>query len=328
MKSGAFWQCAVLGAVGLQVACGSSPTQPHIFRVVDSVALGGTPFAAAISPSGVTYVTQVHAGTVVRARTPSPPFSTLISVGPLPSQIRVSPNGQTAYVGNQGDGTITFVNVQTDQAFDTVTVTQGSILTIGLSPAGTSLYALTDFHGVYVVDAATRAVVDSIPPTSTGHILTGIAFHPTAPRMYIAARDAGTVAVIDTDAHTVVTTYAVSGGRIQDLAVAGDGAELYGTDIQRSGLVIWNLRSGSPAYVELLIGSGQVRNAFDVAVTPNGAQLLVSTLADGKVYIVDPAARIVVDSIVTGGSPRYIALDTDGRRAVIPNEMGWVSFVR
>jgi YVTN family beta-propeller protein len=108
--------------------------------------------------------------------------------------------------------------------------------------------------------------------------------------------------------------------------VARDGSELYGTDIQRSGLVIWNLRSGGPEYIELLIGSGQVRNAFDVAVTPNNRRLYVSTLADGKVYIIDRATRMGRGSIATGGSPRYIAFDRTGTRAVIPNEMGWVNF--
>src|SRR5207247_11430839 len=94
--------------------------------------------------------------------------------------------------------------------------------------------------------------------------------------------------------------------------------------IERSGLVIWNLKSGSAAYQELLIGSGQVRNAFDVAVTPDDAQLYVTTLADGKVYVLDRAQRMVVDSIVTGGRPRYVGFDADGTHALRPKRGGRV----
>jgi YVTN family beta-propeller protein len=325
MRPSATRSLGVLAAVGLLVGRGSDPTESRLS--VDSVPLGGTPFAVAIAPSGITYVTQASGASAARAEQPRPPFSLLVPVGPVPSQVRMSPTGQTAYVANQNMRTVTFVNVVTNQPFDTVAVPAGSILTIGLSPGGERVYALTDYHGVYVIDALDRTVIDSIPETKTGHILTGVAFHPTAPRMYVAARDAGTVAVIDTDADTVVTTYAAHGARIQNVAVARDGSELYGTDIQRSGLVIWDLRSGGPDYVELLIGSGRVRNAFDVAVTPNNRRLYVSTLADGRVYILDRATRRVRGSIVTGGSPRYIAFDRNGTRAVIPNEMGWVNFI-
>src|SRR5438034_818512 len=116
---------------------------------------------------------------------------------------------------------------------------------------------------------------------------------------------------------------------IQDVDLAiREGAHVQLGVVGRYGLVIWNLKSGSAAYQELLICSGQVRNAFDVAVTPDDAQLYVSTLADGKVYVLDRAQRMVVDSIVTGGSPRYVGFDADGTHAVIPNEGGWVDFVR
>lgn len=321
-------------AGSLLIGCHSGTTerQPLVLHhpalaAVDTVALAGTPFAVAISPAGVVYVSRLLGGSIARADLPNASFTTFVPAGPLPSQVRISPTGLTAYVGNQDAGTITFVNVPTGQPFDAAAV-RGSVLTIGVSPDGLRVYALTDYYGVYVIDALARRVIDSIPAAKTGALLTGVAFHPSLPRMYVCARDAGTVTVIDTNADTVVATYPVSGARIQNAAVAQDGSELYATDIERSGLVVWNLRSGSPTYQEFLIGSGVVRNAFDVAVTPDDAQLYVSTLADGKVYVLDRVGRTVVDSIVTGGSPRYIAFNADGTRAVIPNEYGWVNFIR
>src|SRR6266542_6425608 len=66
-----------------------------------TVPVSGTPFAVAVSPSGVVYVTRVHAASVVRADLPSTTFSEPFPVGDLPSQVRFSPYGNTAYASNQ-----------------------------------------------------------------------------------------------------------------------------------------------------------------------------------------------------------------------------------
>ena len=296
-------------------------------ETVTTVPLGGAPFAVAISPAGAVYVSQSLAGSLARGNLPRTDLPVHVPVGPLPSQVRVRASGQTAYVSNQDAGTITVVRVATNQVVGTIALTP-SILTIGLSPDGRRLYALTNFHGLYVISTATRTVVDSIPASGTGTILAGIAFHPSGTCMYVAARDQGTVAVINTATNAVVTTLPVPGGRIQNVAVSRDGSELYATDIERSKLIIWKLVTGSSAFEEVPIGSGAARNAFDVAVTRDNARIWVSALADGKVFVLDRVTRRLVHSVTTGGSPRYIAFDATGGTAVIPNESGWVTFVR
>ncbi len=230
-------------------------------------------------------------------------------------------------MGNQDARTVTFITIATNEPFDTLAVPAGSILTLGLSPDGDRLYALTDYYGVYVIDALARRVIDSIPGASTGDILTGVAFHPTAPRMYIAARDLGAVTTINTETNAVIKTNTVTGGRIQNVAVSLDGGSLFATDIERSRLITWNLASGGSDYLETDVGTPIRRNAFDVAVTPDNAQIYVSTLADGKVYVLDRATRAPLGAIATGGNARYIAFNRTGTLAVIANEMGWVSFV-
>jgi len=305
---------------------GHAPRHPTR-EVVSAVPLAGTPFAVAISPAGAIYVSQAYAGSLARGNLPRTDLPVGIPVGPLPSQVRVDPNGRRAYVGNQDAGTITVVRVATNEVVDTIALTP-SILTIGVSPDGRRLYALTDYHGVDVISTATRNVVDSIPASSTGTILTGVAFHPSQHCMYVAARDQGTVAVINTATNAVVTTLSVTGGRIQNVAVSQDGGELYATDIERSKLIIWKLSAGSAAYEEIAIGSGVSRNAFDVAVTRDNAQIYVTTLADGQVFVLDRVTRGLVGAVLNGGSPRYVAFDASGGTAVIPNESGWVTFVR
>src|SRR5205807_1123867 len=209
-------------------------------------------------------------------------------------------------------GTVTFINVATNQAFGTATVPEGSILTTGLSPDGSRLYALTDYYGVYVIDTATGQVVAQIP--TAGMILTGVAFHPFAPCMYVAARDEGTIRTVDLRNNRIVHTDVVTGARIQNVAVSRDGSVLFATDIERSKLLARGLTSESATFLQYAIGSGRVRNAFDVAVTPDNAQLYVSTLADGKVYVLDRATRALRDSVRTGGSARYIGFSAVAAR--------------
>lgn len=321
-------------AIGAALQCTNStgpaaPAFTHPSRNgSDSIPLTGRPFAVTISSSSLVFVTQLDAGYMGRTTVASRTFGTDFPVGAIPSQVRVSANGQTVYVNNQDAGAIKFLDASADTTYQTTTVL-ASVLSIGLSPSGARLYALTDYRGVYVIDAHSGAVLDSIAPTDVGSILTGVAFHPTHPLMYVSARDGGTVATINTQTDAVIHLDSVVGGNVQNVAVSPDGSQLFATDILRSKLIAWDLTSGSLAstYHEYAIGTPVSRNAFDVAVTRDNAQVYVSTLVDGKVYVLDRTTRAPIDSIRTGGSARYIGFNALGDTAVVPNEGGWVTFV-
>jgi YVTN family beta-propeller protein len=283
--------------------------------------MAGTPFAAAVTSDGVVYVTQLHSSSLARTDLAGATVKDVISVGIHPSQVRVGPSGRV-YVGNQDTPSVGVVDPAAGRQTISFPLTR-SVLTLGVSPDGNRIYAPTDFGGVKILDGHNGSELATVP---AGPVLTGIAFDPRAPRVYVAARDGGTVTAIDTRTNQTVATFATAGSP-QNVAVSPDGAELYVADIANSAIQIWNLRTEMRTAV-VPIGSGVSRNAFDVAVTPDGAQLWVSTLADGKVYIVNRASRAVERVITTGGSPRYIVFDVTGSRAVITNESGWVTFIR
>ncbi len=287
----------------------------------------GLPFAVAVSRNNVAYITQLLNATAVRAQLPSSALSASFPVGDIPSQVRMSPDGSTAYVENQDSRTITYIDVATNTVIGTASIPDGSILQLGLSPEGDRLYALTDYYGVYVIDVSSRSLIAEIPASSTGSVLTGVAFHPFASCMYISARDEGVVRTVDLTLNAVVAERAVAGGRIQTVAVSRDGATLYGADIGRSKLISWDLPSASSSFTETNVGTPIDRNVFDVEVTPDNAQLWVGTLADGKVYVFDRATHAALGEIATGGSVRYIGFSPAGSQAVIANESGWVNFV-
>jgi DNA-binding beta-propeller fold protein YncE len=146
--------------------------------------------------------------------------------------------------------------------------------------------------------------------------------------MYIAARDEGVVRIVDLTLNAVVGDLPVPGSRMQTLVVSLDGTMLYGADIGRSKLIAWDLRSGSAVYRETNVGTAMDRNAFDDEETPDNAELWVSTLADGKVYVFERSTLRSLGEVVTGGNARYIGFRASGSQAVIANESGWVDFVR
>ncbi len=327
---------AGLVLVLVPLACRQEPTGPaansrqdepvgHPGLGIESAPLEGSPFAVAINRGGVYYITTVY-GIVARGELPSTGLSNQTEVGTLDSQVRISPDGRTAYVNNQDAGTIEVIDVRSNKIIDTIQAIP-SILTTGISNDGQTFYSLTDYHGIDIISTTTLQIMDNIPASSVGTLLTGVAFHPTKPLMYVAARDAGVVTVVQIPQNIVVKTLAVPGARIQNVTVSHDGTQLFATDIQRSKLIVWDLIEENAPYQEVAIGSGRVRNAFDVAETPDGVQLYVSALADGNVYVLDRASLSPVGTLPVGGSPRYIAFNASGTHAIIPNEYGWVSFV-
>src|SRR6266849_970135 len=199
----------------LPVACKQEPTDPfgssrtkdpagHPVLGVESVPLNASAFAVAINRDGVYYVTTVF-GPVVRGVLPSTDLSNQLQSGILDSQVRISPDGRTAYVNNQDAGTIEVIDVRTNVITDTIHAIR-SILTTGISNDGQTLYSLTDYHGIDIISTSTLQITANIPASSVGSLLTGIAFHPTQPLMYVAARDAGVVTVVQIPANTVVDT--------------------------------------------------------------------------------------------------------------------------
>ena len=56
-----------------------------------------------------------------------------------------------------------------------------------------------------------------------------------------------------------------------------------------------------------------------LALTPDGRQLWVTSLADGLVYVYDPATRKLQGKVVVGRCPNWIAFSPDGRYGAVSN---------
>jgi YVTN family beta-propeller protein len=66
---------------------------------------------------------------------------------------------------------------------------------------------------------------------------------------------------------------------------------------------------------------------FGLSLTPDNAQLYATSPETGMLWIVDRASRAQVKTLPVGGTPRRIAFDERGTRAVVSNEAGFVTII-
>ena len=52
-------------------------------------------------------------------------------------------------------------------------------------------------------------------------------------------------------------------------------------------------------------------------------------ISEGEdIYVIDPVARTLIHSSVVGGSTRHVVFTANGSIGIVPNENGWVEFIR
>lgn len=250
----------------------------------------------------------------------SPPSPTgNLEVGSTPSHVALAPGGATAYIVNQYGRRLTIVNTETNTITDTVPLGHEGY-NVAVAPNGARVYVTTGDGWVMEVNAVTRAIVDSV---QVGAGANGLAFHPTAPRLFVSSVLTGTVAAINTTSLTVERTYTV-GGMPQRIAVAPSGTTLYAAN-EITGIDFLNLTSGAVTSTPLAPPGPVV--AIGLALSLDGYYAYVGMANGGKVEVVDVADRTVLMTITTGGDPRNIAI-APGGGIVIANQAGWIDFVQ
>lgn len=286
--------------------------------------LGDHPFGIAVSSEGTIYIGRPYANRLERVDLPGSDFTGGVSVGDIPTAIAFGPAGDRAYVTNQWSQSVGIIDVASNVQVAAVTV-PGDPFVLAVAPDGGTVYASTNVGGVHAIDAVADTIVAS---WSFKGPINGLAFHPDGVRLYAVVQfgydqTPGEIEEIDTRTQAVLRTIAVpDAGDLQGIAVSPDGSELYVAD------------EYGPLHVLELDGGTQVatvpgaQGGFGLALTRDGTQLYMSTSYGGVVYVVDRAGRSLLKTIETGGRPRRIVFDLTGTTAVIPNEDGWVDFVK
>jgi DNA-binding beta-propeller fold protein YncE len=231
-------------------------------------------------------------------------------------------------------GTVAYVAIQTNRAVEVINASSGTVTASIALPAeafnlivsrdGSRLYVTTNGTKLYVISTASNTVVDSV---TVGTASNGLAFHPSQPVLYVSSILDGTVSAVNTQTLTVTRTYAV-GGRLQRIAVAPSGKELYVAN-EDQGLDIIDVASGAVTPVSLADVGGVPSTGLGLAMTPDGEYVYVGMANWGRVKVVETATRLVYRTILGAAltDPRNIAIAPNGT-VVVADQAGSVHFIR
>jgi YVTN family beta-propeller protein len=311
------------GAAQIQARYGALLGTAHL-TVRDTTILGnrvvlaGQPYGAAISATGVAYVTLGSASQLARTNLPSQAFAPAVAVGSVPSEVAFTSTGAIAYVTNQGSGNVGIVDVASNTQVDVITV-NGNPFEVIVQPGDSIIYVSTNANRVYGIRVATKALVDSFPTPAIGN---GMLIKDTL--LYVSTHSGGTVIEFNLKTRTVARTFTV-GGTPQKMAISTDGNTLYIAN--EAGYVqFWNritgLQIGSPT---LLTGSA----GYGIALRPTTGKLYVTTayFGGGGIYVIDPTTHAIITNVIAGGSTRRVVFAANGV-GFVPNESGWVDFIK
>jgi DNA-binding beta-propeller fold protein YncE len=175
-------------------------------------------------------------------------------------------------------------------------------------PDDTKLYVGTATTGVHVINTSLASVTIPAPNDENG-----LAFSPSACKLYVSSLDLGQITEIDTHADTVLRTVTI-GDTPQELAVSPDSSELWVAD-EDVGVKIYTLPSLT--YSATVPGTA---GAWGLAMSPDGQQLYATLPEPGTIKIISRTGRNVVTTL-TAGKPRRVAFDFSGAHAVVADEI-------
>ena len=308
----------VLGTLA-SVSCTTSTDQGGS-SLGERVPLAARPFGAAVSSDGVAYVTQLDLGQLSRGNLPTQGFGNPVAVGSIPTEVVFNSAGTLAYVTNQLSHNVGVVDVASNTQIDVIPVT-GDPFAVVVTPGDSIIYVTTNADSVYGIRLATKAVIVRLPmpATANGFLVRADTL------LYISTRAGGTVIEFNLRTRTVGRTFAV-GGMPQKMVLSEDGNELYIAN-QGGYVQFWNLVTGAQIGVNVILPGSA---GYAIARRPNTGQLYVTTayFGGGKIFIIDPMTRTITRTDSAGGSTRQVAFSADGTVGFVPNEGGWVDFLK
>lgn len=187
-----------------------------------------------------------------------------------------------------------------------------ALLAAGPAPAAEAVVTAQVANLVDIVDLDAGKVVAAIPvPGSPA----GVALSPDRRTAYVTRPDGPGLAVIDLTSRTLTATLTLPGGPL-GIAVNPVSGAVYVADWYASRVLV--LRPTPDGLVqdgEIAVGT----SPSGLALTPDGATLLVANRESDTVSVIDAASRRALKTIAVGKHPFGIALDPKTMRAYTAN---------
>ena len=263
----------------------------RLFAVTQFAVLAAT--GSAFAATGKVYVADEGANTISIIDAASFKKIGSIQVGQGPHNVQVSPDGKWVWVTNNGDPAKAAKTMPAEKMPKTE---HGAMASAG---------------AVWVIDAATNAVVAKVP----------VGMHPAhvvvandGRTAYVTNGGDNTVSVVDTAAQRVIGTVPV-------------GVSPHGLRITPGGKQVWvaNLKDGTVSVIDtesrkqvaqVAAGKGPAQVGF----TPDGRFGFVSLSGENKVAVIDPMSRKVVRKIAVGTVPIQLHATPDNRLLLVANQ--------
>lgn len=120
--------------------------------VIDTVAVGSSPYGVAVNPAGTrVYVTNLNSPSVSVIDTATHTVMATVAVGAAPMGVVINPAGTRAYVTNMASNNVLVI--------DTTTHTVTATVAVGAGPAA---------FGLFIGPAAAPAAATPVPPVPNG----------------------------------------------------------------------------------------------------------------------------------------------------------------
>lgn len=288
---------------------------------VTTIALGKRPRGIAASPDGsrlyVALSGSPNAGPGVDEKTLPPPdrkadgigvvdldqgkLVKVLTSGPDPEQLAVSPDGAHVYIANEDGAKLSVVDVNTGEIAES--------FNIGEEPEGVSIephngrvWVTSEEDGaVYVIDVAGHKVVK---PVKVGPRPRSVAFLPDGSRAYVPSENGATLSMIDVKKLATVKTINLGTGmRPMGTVVSSDGAHLYVTTGRSKMLLILDTAKND------VVGSIEAGpRPWGIALSADGSTAYTANGPSNDISVIDLANKAVTKKIAVGTGPWGIAL--------------------
>jgi YVTN family beta-propeller protein len=247
-----------------------------------------------------------------------------IKLGDRIHGVAVQPDGKRLFVTVESDDTLRIIDTATRQTVATVKVS-GRPNQVAVTPDGKYVAVpIRDGDAVDIVEVAKQKVVKSLPIKEPHNALnTGSNRY-----MFVSSMASHEINIIDLEKMDYSAVIPV-GGRPRPYVVSPDGVTLFVAVAELHGFVMVDVAEKKvlarvempaehPVPRPLRYETADTRT-HGLALTPDGAELWVSSLLDDCVYIYDVTAKKIVGKVSTGGGPNWLVFTPDGKYLCVSN---------
>ena len=252
-----------------------------------------------------------------------PTVAGTLSVGGFPNYVQVAPNGQFAYITNQGTRAITVLNTATDQVSGTISIPQGPPQAVSFSPdsrtAYVSVYGSHSTPAIVFIDTATGKVTSTVPVNN--HEPGPSATSPDGLSLYVPNHNMVQGGAGD----NILDVINLATKKVQSIPVKANphwavvdnkNGRLYVTNHMSALVTVLNAKTNQ---IINTIQTGETPHSADLS--PDGSRLAVTSYSGNEVFLINTATDKQVAVIRVGREPLDVAYSPDGRYLFTVNNL-------